>query len=98
MAFENFSGYIAVDEVYDGPFCILSLVDNRTFKRLLYRFLPHDSKHGDIRELFRSFRDILKQRETDRGNLSRRAASNLRISRQKRNQQAGTQGGGSSAS
>jgi len=62
-AFENFSGYIAIDEVYDGPFCILSLVDNRTFKRLLYRVLPHDPKHDDIRELFLAFRDILKQRK-----------------------------------
>jgi hypothetical protein len=27
---KGFSGYIAADEVYDGPFCVLSLVDNRT--------------------------------------------------------------------
>ena len=33
----DFSGYIAADELYDGPFCVLSIVDNRTFKRLLYR-------------------------------------------------------------
>jgi len=41
-AFKNFSGYIAVDEVYDGHFCILLFVDNRTYKRLLYRVLPLD--------------------------------------------------------
>jgi hypothetical protein len=23
----EFSGYIAIDELYDGPFCVLSLVD-----------------------------------------------------------------------
>ena len=34
-AFENFSGYVATDEVYDGPFCILYLVDNRTYKKLM---------------------------------------------------------------
>ena len=33
-ALENFSGYIALDELYDGPFCVLSLVDNRAFTRL----------------------------------------------------------------
>ena len=33
-ALAEFSGYIAIDEVYDGPFCVLSLVDNRTFKRV----------------------------------------------------------------
>src|SRR5262249_62205595 len=26
-ALANFSGYLAIDEVYDGPFCILSVVD-----------------------------------------------------------------------
>ena len=31
---ESFRGYIALDELYDGPFCVLSLVDNRTFSRL----------------------------------------------------------------
>src|SRR4051794_2999664 len=35
-ALADFSGYIAADELYDGPFCILSIVDNRTFKRLAY--------------------------------------------------------------
>jgi hypothetical protein len=29
-ALANFSGYIAIDELYDGPFCVLSIVDNRT--------------------------------------------------------------------
>ena len=33
-ALSDFSGYIAADELYDGPFCILSIVDNRTFKRI----------------------------------------------------------------
>ena len=28
-ALRGFSGYIAVDELYDGPFCVLSIVDNR---------------------------------------------------------------------
>ena len=41
-ALSDFSGYIAADELYDGPFCILSIVDNRTFKRLAYQVLDHD--------------------------------------------------------
>src|SRR5262249_35184943 len=44
-----FSGYVAADEVYDGPFCILSAVDNRRYKRLLYDVLDHDPAHDDIR-------------------------------------------------
>jgi hypothetical protein len=30
-ALADFSDYIADDELYDGPFCVLSIVDNRTF-------------------------------------------------------------------
>ena len=41
-ALSDFSGYIAADELYDGPFCILSIVDNRTFKRLAYQVLDRD--------------------------------------------------------
>jgi hypothetical protein len=37
----DFSGYIAVDELYDGPFCVLSIVDNHTYTRLLYQVLEH---------------------------------------------------------
>ena len=38
-ALADFSGYVAADEVYDGPFCILSAVDNRRYKRILYDVL-----------------------------------------------------------
>ena len=41
-ALSDFSGYIAADELYDGPFCVLSIVDNRTFKRLSYHVLDRD--------------------------------------------------------
>jgi len=59
---KNFSGYIAVDEVYDGRFCILSLVDNRTYKRLMFRVLEKSPTSEDILELFQSFRAILERR------------------------------------
>jgi hypothetical protein len=35
-ALADFSGYVAADELYDGHFCILSAVDNRRYKRILY--------------------------------------------------------------
>src|SRR5580698_170699 len=55
-ALSDFSGYIAADELYDGPFCVLSIVDNRTFKRVLYQVLDHDPDHDDIRAFLRRFR------------------------------------------
>jgi hypothetical protein len=48
-ALAEFSGYEAADELYDGPFCILSVVDNRRYKRILYEVLDHDPTHDDIR-------------------------------------------------
>ena len=58
----EFSGYIAADELYDGPFCVLSIVDNRTFKRLLYQVLDHDPDHQDITAFFHRFRMALRLR------------------------------------
>jgi hypothetical protein len=48
-ALADFSGYVAADELYDGPFCVLSAVDNRRYKRILYDVLDHDPTHDDIR-------------------------------------------------
>ena len=61
-AFANFSSYVAVDEVYDGPFCILFIVDNRTYKKLMYRVLDKSPTSADILSLLRAFRQILDQR------------------------------------
>lgn len=61
-ALADFSGYIAADELYDGPYCVLSIVDNRTFKRIAYRVLDHAPTHDDIREFFTAFRDALQLR------------------------------------
>ena len=58
----DFSGYIAADELYDGPFCVLSIVDNHTFKRLLYQVLDHDPDHQDIIAFFHRFRMALRLR------------------------------------
>jgi hypothetical protein len=48
--------------LYDGPFCVLSIVDNRAFKRLCYEVLDHDPAHRDIRAFFRRFRAALADR------------------------------------
>jgi hypothetical protein len=61
-ALADFSGYIAADELYDGPFCILSIVDNRTFKRLMYQVLDHDPEHPDISKFLHRFRMVLRLR------------------------------------
>lgn len=60
-ALADFSGYVAIDELYDGPFCVLSIVDNHTFKRLLYQVLDHDPDHADITAFLRRFQNVLTQ-------------------------------------
>jgi hypothetical protein len=58
----EFSGYIAADELYDGPFCVLSIVDSRTFRRIIFEVLDHDPAHADIEGFFRRLRSLLKER------------------------------------
>ena len=61
-ALADFSGYLAIDELYDGPFCILSIVDNRTFKRLFYQVLDHDPAQDDMHAFFQHFQAVLQSR------------------------------------
>src|ERR1700722_14420204 len=61
-ALADFSGYVAIDELYDGPFCVSAIVDNRTFKRLIYQVLDHDPNHKDITAFLRRFQTHLQQR------------------------------------
>ena len=61
-ALAEFSGYIAADELYDGPYCVLSIVDNRKFRRLTYRVLDHTPTHEDILRFFKDFKKELDQR------------------------------------
>jgi len=58
----DFSGYIAADELYDGPYCVLSIVDNHGFRRLIYEVLDHNPTEEDITRFFRRFQDILTAR------------------------------------
>jgi Transposase len=58
-ALVDFSGYLAIDEVYDGPFCILSVVDNRRYNRLAFRVLDHDPTEDDVRAFLTEFKGQL---------------------------------------
>lgn len=58
----DFSGYIAADELYDGPFCVLSIVDNHAFNRLTYAVLDHNPTCQDIRRFFQRFKHHLDAR------------------------------------
>jgi hypothetical protein len=61
-ALSGFSGYIAVDELYDGPFCVISIVDNRRFQRIMCEVLNRDPTHADVERLFLRFKAALDQR------------------------------------
>ena len=61
-ALADFSGYVAADALYDGPFCMLSAVDNRRSKRLLYDVLDHDPTHEDIRAFLGRLQTALSAR------------------------------------
>src|SRR4029453_6402280 len=43
-----FAGDVAAHELYEGPYCVLSAVDNRQYKRMLSEVLAHDPTHDDI--------------------------------------------------
>src|SRR5215470_14628651 len=47
-ALATFAGYVAADDLYEGPYYVLSAVDNRQYKRLLYAVLDHAPNHDDI--------------------------------------------------
>jgi hypothetical protein len=61
-ALSEFSGYIAADELYDGPFCVLFIVDNHKFNRLCYEVLDRDPTKEDIKRVFRRFKQMLDAR------------------------------------
>jgi len=61
-ALAGFSGYITADELYDGPFCVLSIVDNHQFKRLYYEVLDHNPTNDDMIKFFKRFKRMLDAR------------------------------------
>src|SRR5712691_10681324 len=64
-ALAAFSGYVAADELYEGPYCVLSVVDNRQYKRILYEVLDHDPNHDDIEAFLRRMQTALAQRDLE---------------------------------
>ena len=64
-ALESFSGDVAADELYEGPYCVLSVVDNRASKRILYEVLDHDPTHDDITALLGRLKRALTHRDLD---------------------------------
>jgi hypothetical protein len=61
-ALTNFSGYLAIDEVYDGPFCILCVVDNRRYNRLAFQILDHKPARKDVLAFLTEFKGQLDKR------------------------------------
>src|SRR4051794_16556644 len=61
-ALETFSGYVAADELYEGPYCVLSAVDNRQYKRVVYEVLDHDPNHDDIEAFLGRLKTALDER------------------------------------
>src|SRR6185437_8446431 len=62
-ALADFSGYLAGDELYDGPFCVLSAVDARQQRRLLYEVLDHDPTQVDILYFLARLHDQIHARD-----------------------------------
>ena len=61
-ALADFSGYLAADELYDGPFCVLSAVDAHRQRRLLCEVLDHDPTRVDILYFLARLHDHIKAR------------------------------------
>ncbi len=61
-ALSEFSSYIAADELYDGPFCVLFIVDNHKFNRLYYEVLDHNPTKEDMVQFFKHFKRMLDAR------------------------------------
>jgi hypothetical protein len=61
-ALADFSGYLAADELDDGPFCVLSTVDARRQRRLLSEVLDHNPTQLDILSFLARLHDQIKAR------------------------------------
>jgi len=61
-ALEAFSGSAAVDELSEGPSCVLSAVDHRQDKRIMYAVLDHDPHPDDIEAFLGRLQTALAER------------------------------------
>jgi hypothetical protein len=69
-ALADVSGYVAADKRYDGPCCILSAVDNRHDKRILYDVLDPDPTHDDIRTFLGRLKTAVTARALTLGGIT----------------------------
>jgi len=58
----NFSGYLAIDELHDGPCVVISVVDNRRYNRLAFRVLERAPTQDDVLAFLTEFKGQLDQR------------------------------------
>jgi transposase len=58
----NFSGYLAIDELVDGPCYVISIVDNCRSNRLAFRVLEQAPTEDDVRAFLTEFKEQLDQR------------------------------------
>jgi hypothetical protein len=69
-ALEALSGYAAVDELYEGPYGVLSAVDNRPYQRVLYAVRDHDATHTDIEAFLGRLKTALEERGLTRKGIT----------------------------
>ncbi|HSX78414.1 MAG TPA: hypothetical protein VLQ80_07595 [Candidatus Saccharimonadia bacterium] len=62
-ALASFSGYVAADELYEGPYGVLSVVDHRQSKRIRYAVLDHDPTHPAITTFLGRLKTALTERD-----------------------------------
>jgi len=62
-ALATFSGSVAADELYEGPSCVLAVVENRQEKRMRYKVLDHDPNHDDITTFLGRLKTALAARD-----------------------------------
>jgi hypothetical protein len=61
-ALADFSGYLAIDELYDGPCCVISVVDNRRYRRLAFVVLDHTPTKDDVLAFLTQFKTQVDER------------------------------------
>ena len=69
-ALETFSGSVAVDELSEGPSCVLSAVDNRPYTRMLSEVLDHDPCHDEIDAFLGRLKAVLDARNVARKGIT----------------------------
>jgi hypothetical protein len=60
--FDHFSGYLVIDEIYDGPFCILYATDPKQGHRITYRILENNPTAEDVDRFCQNLRSLLDKR------------------------------------